>query len=53
MSLIKQELYFQLIEDQNDEILRQVYEEYAARQAWRDHQAMMEELDEEATYPLY
>ena len=53
MSLIKQELYCQLIEEQNDEILRQVYEEYASRQAWRDHQAMMEELDEEATYPLY
>ena len=49
MSLIKQELYSQLIQDQDNNVLRLVYEEYAAKQAWRNEQAMMEEFNNDAS----
>ena len=53
MSLIKQELYLDTIETEEDTLLKLAYQEMMAEQAYRLHQSMIEELDEEATYPIY
>jgi len=53
MSLIKQELYLDTIETEEDALLKLAYQEMMAEQAYRLHQSMIEEMDEEATYPIY
>lgn len=52
MSLIKQELYLNTIENDEDSLLQLAFQEIAAEEAYRLHQSMIEELDEEATYPI-
>ena len=38
-----------LLIQEDDNVLRLVYEEYAAKQAWRNEQAMMEEFNNDAS----